>query len=123
MSIYGSICRELKKFGENLTVTTEKGSFSVKGVLQPLLYKNKLYLGGKQLPQGFFDGGHYLLICPPEVKLPTLGTALAETKDRKFNLIRSETVTSADKALYIWAVLAPCSEAIREDIYENTECC
>ena len=121
MSILSSICRELKKFGETLTITTEERSSSVKGVLQPLLYKNKLYLGGKQLPQGFFDGGHYLLICSPEVKLPNLGTALVETKDRKFTLVRSETVTVAGRSLYIWAVLAPCSEAIREDVCENTK--
>lgn len=119
MSIYKSVLNELFKYGESITVTTEKGSFKTKGVLQPLLYKNKLYLGGKQLPDGYFDSGNYLLICSPEVKLPVLGTAFFEAGDKKFILKRSETVNAYSRAFYVWAVLMPYSEPIEEDFYED----
>ena len=118
MSIYKSIVQSLSRYGENITVTTEKGAAEVKGILEPLLYKNKLYLGGKQLPFGYFDSGNYLLICTPEVKLPTTGTAFVEAKDRKFVLKRSEIVTAKGEAFYIWAVLMPYNEPVEEDVYE-----
>lgn len=119
MSIYRSVSQELKRFGESVTVTTTAGKFSVKGILQPLLYKNKMYLGGEQLPEGYFDTGHYLFICPPEVKLPVLGTAFLESKGQKYVLKRSETVTVNGEALYIWAVLSPYKEPSEEDFYET----
>lgn len=118
MSIYNSVIEGLGRFGESITVTTEKGVAVVKGILEPLLYKNKLYLGGKQLPNGYFDSGNYLLICPPEANLPTLGNAFVETKDRKFVLKRSEIVTAGGEALYIWAVLMPYNKPKEEDFYE-----
>lgn len=118
MSIYKSILRELSKYGESLTVTTESGSLRIKGILQPLLYKNKMYLGGTQLPDGFFDSGYYMLICPPEVKLPVLGTAFLESKDKKYILKRSETVRVKSEDIYVWAVLMPYGEPAKEDFYE-----
>ncbi|MBQ7385768.1 MAG: hypothetical protein IJW04_04580 [Ruminococcus sp.] len=118
MSIYKSITEELRRFGEDITVTTENGIRVVKGILEPLLYKNKLYLGGKQLPHGYFDSGNYLLICPPEAKLPVLGTAFVEAKGRKFILKRSEIVTARSEDFYVWAVLMPYSEPKEEDFYE-----
>lgn len=118
MSVYKSILTELKKYGESLTVTTEKGSRRVKGILQPLLYKNKMYLGGTQLPDGYFNGGYYLLICPPEACLPVLGSAIVENSGKKYILKRSETVTLKNESLYVWAVLTPYGMPLEEDFYE-----
>ncbi len=118
MSIYKSILTELKRYGEHLTITTEKGKLRVKGILQPLLYKNKMYLGGTQLPDGYFDNGCYLLICPPEAKLPVLGSAFVENSGKKYILKRSETVNIKAQSLYVWAVLTPYGEPLEEDFYE-----
>lgn len=118
MSIYKSIVAVLRRYGKNLTITTENGTAQVKGIIQPLLYKNKLYLGGKQLPYGYFDSGNYLLICPPEAKLPVIGTAFVESEGRKFILKRSETVSAKSEDFYIWAVLMPYGKTEEEDFYE-----
>lgn len=118
MSIYNSVIESLGRYGETITVTTEKGVRVIKGIMEPLLYKNKLYLGGKQLPFGYFDSGNYLLICPPEANLPVLGNAFVEAKGRKFFLKRSEAVIAKGEALYIWAVLMPYGEPAEEDFYE-----
>jgi len=118
LSIYRNVSNELKRYGESITVNALKGRFFVKGIIEPLLYKNKLYLGGKQLPDGFFDGGHYLLICPPEINLPVLGDAFIEGGGKRYILKRSETVSIKSKALYTWAVLTPYNEPSEEDFYE-----
>ena len=116
MKILRDIAKEIEKFGETITVTSEKGKFTVKGILEPLLYKNKMYFYGKQVPTGFFDIGHYLLICPPSLSLPTIGTVFFETKDRKLILTRSEAVKVKSKPGYVWAVLAPFVEPKEEEL-------
>lgn len=118
MSIYQSVLTELRRFGEKITVTTEAGSFVTKGILQPLLYKNKMYVGGKHIPDGYFDTGHYLLICTPDVDIPVLGTAFFEHNGKRFVLKRSETVRINSTALYSWAVVSPYREPAEEDFYE-----
>ena len=118
MSIYRSIKNELEHFGEEITVTSKSGTRLIKGILQPLLYKNKMYLGGKQVPSGFFDAGHYLLICPAYIKLPTVGDVFLESKSGSFILKRSETVSINEKALYIWAVLCPYEKPVEDDFNE-----
>lgn len=115
MSIYRSLCGELERFGEKITITTEQGQNKVKGILQPLLYKNKMYISGKQLPSGYFDMGHYLLICPPEVKLPVVGNAFLECGGKRYILKRSEVVKEKGRELYLWAVVCPYVEPVKED--------
>jgi len=116
LNIIKDIAREIENFGEKITVTSEKGEFSIKGILEPLLYKNKMYFYGKQVPTGFFDIGHYLLICPYYVELPVLGTVFFESKKGRFILKRSETVKAKSKPVYVWAVLAPYVEPEEEEL-------
>lgn len=117
MSIRLSLVKEIEAFGQSLTVTTVQGSRKIKGILVPLLYKNKMYISGKQLPEGYFDSGHYMLICLPEAKIPISGIAVFESKTKRYVLKRSETVDYMDKPLYIWAVLEPY-HGEREDDFE-----
>ena len=115
MSIKRSLLGELERFGETITVTTEQGQKTIKGILQPLLYKNKMYISGKQLPSGYFDMGHYLVICPPEIKLPVVGNAFFECGGKRYILKRSEVVKEKGRELYLWAVLCPYAEPSEEE--------
>lgn len=120
MRLTGCIRRELARFGEEIQITDCNGKRKVRGILQPLLYKNKMYLGGKHVPTGLFDRGHYLLICPPEAQLPESGTVLFESKGGRYMLKRSEIVKHRSKPLYTWAVLCPYKENLKEEIYETS---
>lgn len=115
MSIYKSLAAELEHYGERITITSEAGESVIKGILQPLLYKNKMYISGSQLPSGFFDSGHYLLICPPDAELPVLGAVFLEAQGKRFILKRSEKVKSKSQVFYVWAVLCPYEEPVKED--------
>ncbi|MBQ2825307.1 MAG: hypothetical protein IJF19_03435 [Clostridia bacterium] len=118
MSIFRTIFREIEKLGEPVTITTEEGSIRTKSVIAPLLYKNKMYLGGVHLPDGFFDTGHYLLILPADVRLPVLGTAFFQFGKNKYVLKRSERVSVKNYGAYVWAVVAPYKENLEEDYDE-----
>lgn len=121
MRILDGVTRQLNRYGEEITVTTEKGSFKTKGILEPLLYKNKMYLGGKQIPDGYFDTGHYLLICPANITIPRLGTAFFQAGDSRYILKRSEIVRMNSENIYIWAVLSPYKKLVEEDFNEAAE--
>lgn len=115
MSIYKSIASEIKAYGEKVKVISENGAFETKGIFQPLLYKNKLYLGGELTPDGFYDAGHYLLICPADVYIPTLGDVVFVVNREKYMLKRSQVVRSGGRDLYVWAVVHPCNQPVEEE--------
>ena len=115
MSIFRTIFREIEKLGEPVTITTEKGIIRTKSIITPLLYKNKMYLGGVHLPDGFFDTGHYLVILPANVNIPVLGTAFFQYGGSTYVLKRSEKVSVKNYGAYVWAVIAPFKEALEED--------
>ena len=119
MSVIWKVSAELKRFGEDITITTEEGVVRTRGFVAPLLYKNKMYLAGTQLPEGFCDGGHYLFILPPDVKLPILGTAFFQCKDEKYVLKRSEKISVNSRGVYVWAVVTPFKETLEDDSDET----
>ena len=75
--------------------------------IQPLRYKNKMYLDGVNTAIGFNSEGHYLYIGPPEHDLTTVqspDTWLVFSSD-KFKIDRAEKVYAGNEVFYIWAVI------------------
>ena len=75
--------------------------------VQPLRYKNKMYLDDLHLDAGVEDMGYYLYIGPKEHDLTALlpQHGFLKTADVKYSIIKSEKVYYADDVLYIWAIL------------------
>ena len=48
------------RYGESIKVVKGKSVLRARAIIQPLMYKNKMYLNGSALPAGTFDGGIYL---------------------------------------------------------------
>ena len=77
-----------------------------KGILHPLLYKDRRYLSGDWLPLGYSGGGHYLYFGPADSAVTLLqvdGELCAEGK--RYLLRRAEQYYLREKPLYCWAVL------------------
>ena len=74
--------------------------------VQPLRYKNKMYLGGVNTRIGFNREGHYLYLGPPEHDLTGLprGAWIAHG-DEKFTIDRAEMVFFGDEPSHIWAII------------------
>lgn len=78
----------------------------VKALLNPLLYKNKLYIGGGYMPDGFFDGGHYLYVGLPDVRLDNLPIgSVIFCSGSKYVIKRGEQYFLGGSPIYTWAVL------------------
>ncbi len=75
--------------------------------LQPLRYKNKIYLSGVATELGYDGMKKYLLLAPKEVHMKYL-TDISYTlsfEDGKFRTDHCEPVYFAGKPLYLWAIV------------------
>ena len=75
--------------------------------IQPLRYKNKMYLDGVNTAIGFNSEGHYLYLGPPEHDLTAIEspeTWLQFSSD-KYKIDRAEKVYFAGNVIYIWAII------------------
>lgn len=95
-----------EKYGQEVTLKTEDGwSSPIFGAfIQPLRYKNKMYLNGINTVIGFNSQGHYLYIGPPDHD-PKLDDGYIESNGQKFTVDRRERVYLKNEVVYIWAII------------------
>ncbi len=99
--------RLFEKYG--ITVTSSDGNNTVtfSAFLQPLRYKNKIYLSGIPTELGYDGMNKYLLLAPPEVDISYLkerGYTLSFGTDT-FASDHCEPVYLGKKKLYYWAIV------------------
>ena len=75
-------------------------------MIQPLRYKNKLYVELQPSEVGRIDDGCFLYLGPADIVFKADDRLSFETK--KFVVERFEPVYLFAKPIYNWAVLRPC---------------
>ncbi len=96
----------IKLFGRTVNFNTADMTKSYKAFIQPLRYKNKMYLDGVYTQIGFNSQGHYLYIGPPDPDLTTAeDSAFLNSDGTKYRIDRAERVYNGDKVFYIWAII------------------
>ena len=75
--------------------------------LQPLRYKNKLYLSGVPTELGYDGLNKYLLICPPDIEIGNIDGINYRLcfGDNAYGVDHYETVYRMNEPLYIWAII------------------
>ncbi len=77
-----------------------------KAFIQPLRYKNKMYLDGIYTEIGFNSQGHYLYIGPPNPDLTAISDSGYISADgTNYRIDRAERVYIGDEIFYIWAII------------------
>ena len=96
-----------KKFGRTMTYTDPNGSYDFQAFLQPLRYKNKMYLSGTLTEIGYDTLRKFVLICPVSVNIPAVdGTrATLEFDGDSFCVGHCEKVFFGETPLYYWAIV------------------
>lgn len=96
----------LNNYGRTVELNTDGTTKGFKAFIQPLRYKNKMYLDGVYTQIGFNSQGHYLYIGPPYPDL-TLAedNAFLFSDGTKYQIDRAERVYNGDKVFYIWAII------------------
>ena len=119
MNIVRAIASAIKRFGNSVTVKNGEKSARLRCFIEPLRYKNKMYLNGVMLEPGYFDGGHYLFISSDSSVFDGgYDKSVISMGDDSFIIKRLERYRAFDKVLYIWAVLTPYI-GMTEDDYDS----
>ncbi|MGN0551077.1 MAG: hypothetical protein ACI4I4_04450 [Acutalibacteraceae bacterium] len=105
--------RKIKRFAGSVTLKCGDVTYITKAFIQPLRYKNKMYVDGQYLPQGYFDGGHFLYIGMPvpELRMPYEDIVIrSESSGECYTVKRAEEYILNDEKLYVWAIITPCAK-------------
>ena len=100
--------RVIKKYGRNTKLCNSDGTVvqSLKCIIQPLRYKNKMYTQGTPTEIGLAQSGYYLMIAPSAFQPEkTDSNCYISDGDTLYHLDRSEKVYFGDKVMYVWAIL------------------
>jgi hypothetical protein len=103
----------LSKYGRDICIkdTTGWQSKIFKAFIQPLRYKNKMYLEGTPTEIGVMDSGYYLYIGPPEHSFEHLAPGFyLESMGKRYVIDRFEKIYKGGRVFYIWAVLKDAEE-------------
>lgn len=98
----------MNQFGRAMSLHLSDGwsSNTYYAFIQPLRYKNKMYLDGVNTQIGFNQQGHYLYIGPPEHDLTTFDSSGWLSSDGvKYKIDRAEKVYNGNNVFYIWAII------------------
>ena len=108
MNVTQDIKQIMERFGRQARLCLPDGwqSENYGAFIQPLRYKNKMYLGGVNTRIGFNREGYYLYLGPPGHDLTALphGAWIAHGEER-YTIDRAELVYFGDEPSHVWAVV------------------
>ena len=93
--------------GRTMSIVSADGTVSFKAVVQPLRYKNKIYLNGIVTELGYDSVNKYLVLCKPDIDLDAvdgLEKVLTLGEDKYF-VDCSQKVYFRSEPYYCWAIV------------------
>ena len=105
----------IERYGCEVALSHDGQTFFApyRAFVQPLRYKNKMYLEGTRTRIGHADQSYYLYVGPGNVdvtKLPQ--NAVLRMGEGKFYFSHCESVQLADQTIYMWAILRALIEEV-----------
>ncbi len=112
-----TIEKMLNKFGNSIYITGADGWKSpiFSAFIQPLRYKNKLYMSGDVTPIGINHNNVYLYIGPAGHDLTRLDKTyrIHDSDNNSYLIDRAEKIKVKNNIVYIWAVIRQTTEGKR----------
>ena len=117
MSIFNSVGETIKRYGSKVKIEHNGDTVNTSAFVEPLRYRNRIYIGGQYHVLGRNRREKYLYIGSANHRLVE-NKSVIETHGNKYIVKRSETYYIKDFPLYEWAILTPFG-ARAEDDYES----
>ena len=99
--------RLFDNLGMTMLIVTPDSQSEFKAIIQPLRYKNKIYLNGVPTELGYDSMKKYMLLCSSRVELEKVNSVdtylVYDTK--RFRLDHCEKVYFKGKPFYYWAIV------------------
>ena len=122
MSLLSCVDREIGRYGSSVTIDQGGDKISTKAFLEPLRYRNKIYIGGEYRTLGFLRREKYLYVGKSVHRLVE-NESVIETQGNKYIVKRCETYFVKDTPVYEWAILVPYGEEREDDYDTDTPAC
>ena len=98
--------RALKRFGGDAIVTNMGQDYDIKAIIQPMRYKNKMFLDGQITPIGTVDESCFLYLGPPDVMLgENSSTCTIYFNGLSFMVVKTELLFLGGQHILNWAIL------------------
>lgn len=96
------------KVGSKVAVNIDSVKYDITAVIEPMRYKNKMYIGLNPNELGLIDNECYLYLGPAKPDFAGREQGVIVTfGDRSYNVLRADRISYANETVYIWAVLTP----------------
>lgn len=118
MSIISAVGETIKRYGCRVCIKSKGNEAETSAFIEPLRYKNKVYVGGKYHFLGCDRIEKYLYIGPPEALLEE-NSSVIEMQNKKYIVKRCEIYYVHDRPVYVWAILLPYGKALEDDYESN----
>ena len=103
-----NIEKVFRRYGRPVTAADSSGNVTDRCscFIQPLRYKNKMYLEGVPTDIGISESGYFLFLAPPSFAIETAadGGYLTDGTD-DYHIDRFEKIYIGEKVHFIWAIL------------------
>ena len=102
------IKRLFSRYGREVCIFDRNGNFINKGkcLIQPLRYKNKMYLEGIPTDIGINEPGCYLFLAPPDFDIEYAAeNGYLSDGTYKYHIDRSEKIYIGNEIYFIWAII------------------
>ena len=106
MNVMPSVIKSIQTYGEDITVINDDDMVSTRAFIEPLRYRNVIYVGGEYRNLGMKHSEKYLYVGIPDIPLVENKTII-ERKDKKYLVKRVERYYVKEQVAYTWAILIP----------------
>ena len=106
LNVTPSVIKSIQTYGEDIAVINDDNKVSTRAFIEPLHYRNKIYIGGEYRTLDMKRLEKYLYVGIPDITLVENKTII-ERKDEKYLVKRVERYYVKEQVVYTWAILIP----------------
>lgn len=117
MSIIDSVAAMINRHGSSVIIHNGETAVNTRAFVEPLRYRNKIYIGGRHHELGIYNNEKYLFIGKPSDNIAE-DESIIECGGEKYIVKRMELYRVGDRAVYIWAIMTRYREEM-EDEYDT----
>ncbi len=114
MSIFNTVGETIRRYGSQVTITQNGDTISTSAFVEPLRYRNRIYIGGQHHTLGLNRRQKYLYIGSASHRLIE-NASVIEAQGSKYIVKRCETYRIKDYPLYEWAILLPMGDRTEDE--------
>lgn len=104
LNVMPSVIKSIQTYGEDVTVINDADTVLARAFVEPLRYRNKIYIAGEYRTLGYSE--KYLYIGVPDITLVENKT-IVKRKDEKYLVKRVEKYYVKEQVAYTWGILIP----------------